>query len=455
MPRPGLRLALLTLLACLTCSLLPARPRSILLVSVDTLRADRLGAYGSPLGLTPHLDALAERSLVFEHAYAPAPFTLPSVSAMLTGIHPDELGVRSNAAVLAPGLPTLASQLAQGGWRTGAVVSNFVLRGRSGVGQGFELWDDQLADRERVRGVPEREARATTAAALEIAQQLADGGEPFFLWVHYQDPHGPYTPPPGYREARLAEGPPDSRRLPVAGDDRGLGGIPPYQLVEGQRDAAFYRAGYDAEVVHVDEQIGRLLAEGPFSEAIVLFAADHGEGLGERDLWFSHGEHLDEAMLRVPLLLKVPGRAPGVRRDLVSLLDLAPTLLALAGLPASEHVRGRDLLAAGAERVEAPLLATTFLESTVPRLALLEGGYRLVLGLRAGAVQTRELYRLGDDASDLAPERPEQAQSMQRRLAELRAELRRPRSRRQQLGDEEREALRALGYGSDAETGER
>src|SRR5258705_11130146 len=140
----------------------------LLVVTVDTLRADALGAYGSGLGLSPHLDALAAESVVFDAAYAAAPLTLPSLATLFTGRWPEERGVSSNEAALPQGVPTLASELRERGWRTGAVVSNFVLNGSAGLAQGFDRYDDRLPRREAVRHWPERSARDATDAALAM-----------------------------------------------------------------------------------------------------------------------------------------------------------------------------------------------------------------------------------------------------------------------------------------------
>jgi arylsulfatase A-like enzyme len=151
-----------------TCGGAPPPPDVLLLITVDTLRADRLGAFGSPLGLTPNLDALAEESALFTAAYAATPFTLPSLSALMTGRHPEELGIFRNESVLPETVPTLASELRDRGWQTQAVVSNFILRRSSGIGSGFDVFDDEFPQLEAVRKWPERIATGTTDAALRL-----------------------------------------------------------------------------------------------------------------------------------------------------------------------------------------------------------------------------------------------------------------------------------------------
>jgi arylsulfatase len=324
------------------------------LISVDTLRADRLGCYGNPLGLTPELDALAARSSVFEAAFAPTSFTRPSIASLLSGRYPEETGVHSNLAPFPEALPTLATQLRARGYRTGAVVSNAILASEAGLSRGFEHYDDRLEERERTRPQPERTAPRTTQDALAWLRDASGDSRPVFLWVHYQDPHGPYTPPEEYRALyREAERwPGDPALLPLGADNSGLRALPPYQAIDDEREPAFYRAGYDGEVRHSDAAIGELLrgveAQIGSEQLVIAFTADHGEALGEGGMWFAHASSLVDPLVRVPLLFAIPGRAAERRSDTASLVDLVPTLLAQLGVPPPSELRGRDLLAPGA-----------------------------------------------------------------------------------------------------------
>src|SRR5262245_33163745 len=261
-PMPRVRAPILAALCLAGCGGEPA-PRLFLLVSVDTLRADRLGAYGSDRGLTPRIDALARESELFRAAYAPASHTLPSIAALWTGRLPQEVGVVDNLSRLAPGAPTLAAELAERGFATAAVVSNWVLRRSSGLDAGFAVYDDELPHRESAREVPERSAGATTDAALQLVEQCAaEPARRCLVWAHYQDPHGPYTPPAGGRELHLARERAESdgrRLLPLLSGPFGAGGIPSYQALGDEREVAFYRAGYDAEIAYLDTEVGRLL----------------------------------------------------------------------------------------------------------------------------------------------------------------------------------------------------
>ena len=284
----------------------PAPPQSIVLITLDTTRADHLGAWGWPHARTPHLDALARRGTRFVRCDTAAPITLPSHATILTGLYPPRHGVRDNGTfVLADRFETVAERLAARGWDTAAVVSAIVLARRHGLAQGFRIYDDDLgAGYAAGTEVSERQAEATTAAALAAAGRLKP---PYFLWVHYFDPHEEYRPP-----TRFAE----------------LGG--PHRL-------------YDGEIAFMDDQIGRLLAGLP-KDARVVVVGDHGEMLGEHGEEH-HGLLLYRGSRRVPLILAGPGIPAGRREEcLVRTADVAPTLLALAGAPVPAGLDGEGLL---------------------------------------------------------------------------------------------------------------
>ncbi len=275
----------------------PAAPRrNLVLITLDTTRADHLGSYGWKDARTPNLDALAARGTRFVRCDTAAPVTLPSHATILTGLFPPRTGVRDNGTfVLAEKVETLAERLAAHGYDTAAVVSAIVLARRHGLNQGFRIYDDDLgAGFAAGTEVAERQAEPTTAAALAAAARLKP---PFFLWVHYYDPHEEYRPPT--RFAAAATGP---TRL------------------------------YDAEIAAVDDQIGVLLAKLP-KDVDVVVVGDHGEMLGEHGE-LHHGLLLYRAARRVPLIVAGPGVPAGRTEEcLVRTADVAPTLLALAGVP--------------------------------------------------------------------------------------------------------------------------
>ncbi|HXU45777.1 MAG TPA: sulfatase, partial [Thermoanaerobaculia bacterium] len=267
----------------------PADRPSILLVTLDTTRADAVGDASHRVE-TPNLDALAARGLRFDQAYTVAPQTLTAHTSMLTGLYPSEHGVRENGRYLAADRPLLPELLAAAGYRTAAFVSGFPLTRAFGLARGFAVYDDDLGP----RGI-ERPAPATTDRALAYLKTSGEG--PLFLWVHYYDAHDPYEPPEPFRSR--------------------------------------YRADpYLGEIAAVDQQLGRLLAgfrarvgRGPW-QAIVV--GDHGEGRGDHGEQF-HGHLLYQGAMRVPLAIAGSGISPGVREEPVSTRRVYDTVLAWAG----------------------------------------------------------------------------------------------------------------------------
>ncbi len=305
------------------------RPTAVVLISIDTLRADHVGAIAAATGtdgaadLTPHLDALAARGAVFTRAWTTAPLTVPAHASLLTGLVPPVHGLRTNsgAARIPPAetrrYPTVAEALHEQGWRTGAFVSASVLRAdRTGLAAGFDVYDDVPAAAPGALHDAERRAEETVAAALAW---LRGGSGSTFLWVHLFDPHAPYAAPQPW----------------------GAG-------AEHSADAT----GYAGEVRYVDHAVGLLLdglAAAGYRNAAVVVVADHGEALGEHGEP-THGFLLHEATLHVPLLVAAPGLVAAglVREDPVSIADVAPTLLGFADVPVPPGLGGRPLFAAGA-----------------------------------------------------------------------------------------------------------
>lgn len=294
---------------------------NLVLITLDTVRADRIGSYGYAAAETPWLDRLAAEGVRFAQASAPVPLTLPSHSSILSGLLPPHHGLRNNGAGSFPdGRETLATLLSGQGWRTGAFVGAFVLDRRFGLSRGFQTYDDEI---ERAPGAAvvleaERAGREVMDRALSWLGQ--DTSKPFFLWVHLYDAHAPYSP------------------------------------------------SYDGEIAKVDAEVGRLLQElerrGLSDSTVVAVAADHGEGLGEHGE-LTHGLLLYEPTLRVPLLVKGPGLAPRVVETPVSLVDLGPTLAGLVGKALPGTLDGRDLSAALREGKE-PAPADVYAETQYP-----------------------------------------------------------------------------------------
>jgi choline-sulfatase len=274
---------------------------SVLLVSVDTLRADHLPAYGYAKGATPHLDALAREGVVFEDVLSHCPLTLPAHASLFTGLLPPRHGVRDNAGfTLAAGQRPLAVRFREKGLATGGAVSSYVLRRATGVAEGFDLFDDAVTQK---GGASLGEQQRDGALAVEAVASWVEGlgGRRFFAFVHLYEPHAPYTPPAAYR------------------------GLP---------------SAYDGEIAYADELVGRLLdrlkSAGRLEDTVVAVTSDHGEGLGDHGEK-EHGFFVYREALHVPLLLRLPGRRrAGTRvKGVVAQVDVPATLLDLAGLDAS------------------------------------------------------------------------------------------------------------------------
>ncbi len=296
------------------------RPRNILLITLDTTRADHLGCYGHAAAQTPALDELAENGVVFDQAFSSAPMTLPSHATILTGLWPPEHGLRTNGEHrLDLSDPTLAEVLQQQGYRTGAFIASFTLDSRNGLDRGFEVYDDDMATAYDHRGDDNlgeyRPGDRVTNSALAWLEGQS-GEEPFFCWVHLFDPHLPYYP---HREL----------------SDTPLGA----------------RAGYDAEVAFMDMQVGRLTAfltrEDLAESTLVVAVGDHGEGLDEHGE-LDHGYMLYGTTLHVPLMFSLPGTIQGGRRvgAVVSLVDLYATILDLLDVGEVGERSGRSIAAA-------------------------------------------------------------------------------------------------------------
>jgi len=309
-------------------------PPDIILVTVDTLRADHTSAFGYEFDTTPHLAALAGRGAAFSRCVSQHPETGPSFASMMTSRHPRETGVRENGALLPADLPTLAEAFRAAGYRTGAFVSTYLLKPHAcKLERGFDEYDHEMDAPNLGKERFERLAEDTVARALAWLDARPE--EPAFLWVHLYDPHGLYDP--GEETARRFR------------KDRGLPDLDPSRIVAYQRFGESlspddYIARYDGEVHLADRAAGRLF-DAVGERAVVAFTADHGEGLGERDYWFRHGSLLNAAALRVPLVFAGPGVPGAFASDrVVTNLDVAPTLLDLAGLPPLPEARGSSLV---------------------------------------------------------------------------------------------------------------
>jgi arylsulfatase A-like enzyme len=411
-------------------------PPDVVLVVIDTLRADALGLYGAPRENAPHLAELARGGVVFENVVAPSSWTKTSMASILTGLDPARHGVRGVDHVLPAELPTLARLLRDAGWRTLGVQTNPWLHARFGFDAGFERYEFDFfgsADEVNARG-------------LELLD--AERGErPVFLYLHYMDVHAPYKPDRRWFDAPPLDvpgrGPLPDARLEALYRKRELGGPELDRRV---------RALYEAELRGLDDALGRLFealrARGLLEGGVLVVTSDHGESFGEHGE-VQHGRTFYPEVYAVPLVLHAPGRVPaGARIDArVRSIDVMPTLLALAGLALPEGVQGEPLLPMrpGAIRPRVARGAVGLNDQAPDRdLAAVVSDDRLYLHeRRSGRV---ELYDLAADPGalrDLGPAHPDAA-----RLAPL-AEpdgAGAPVPGRVELDETSRQQLEALGY---------
>ena len=396
------------------------RRPNVLLITVDTLRADHLGSYGYVRAKTPVLDALARRGVRFENAVAAIPLTGPSHSTILTGLYPPAHGVRDNVIFsLSPDHPTIATLLKRQGYRTGGFVSAYPVAGGFGFKAGFDTFDEGFHEAATAGvGGAERPANEAVDAALAWLQKPSPA--PFLAWLHLYDPHSPYRPPPPF-------------------------------------DAEFKDRPYDGEIAFTDQQLGRIMdwlhASGHEADTVVAMVADHGESLGEHDE-LTHAILIYQATLHVPLIIagpEVPANTVVAAR--VGTVDILPTLFGLLKLDPPGRIEGRDLRPSfngGRLGVQA-----LYAESLFGRLncrwsslrALVEGEWKLIQGAEP------ELYNLALDPSEarnLVSEEPERVRKMSDalRIAVRSMAPGGDTAKANAVSPEQAERLRSLGYTS-------
>jgi choline-sulfatase len=399
-------------------------PLNLLVMTLDTTRADHLGCYGYGRIQTPAIDGLAAEGTLYENAVTAVPITLPSHLTIFTGLYPVRHGVHENAGFyVAPESQTLAKLLRARGWQTAAFVGAFPLDHQTGIDQGFDLYDDNYQSSSSAGKHPSLRAYYDERPAAEVAAGAVawleeHGGKPFFLWTHFFDPHQPQRPPSPYRE-RYADSP------------------------------------YDGEIASVDEAIGHILEvlrrRGLLDRTLVVLVADHGESLGEHGE-MSHAVLLYSATLRVPLIVRDPrDLAPRRVRTLVGTVDIFPTVLARLGLEVPAGCQGKELprenAAAPAHReVYGESLYGSLLYGWSPLERLASDSWAYLRGPK------REwLFDLSSDPAeleDLAPSRPDLVAALRARTRELRQELA-PEGVQFSEGTvsaETRDRLAALGY---------
>ena len=413
----GLLAVLLLAASCRSKERFPNAP--VILISIDTLRADHLPDYGYKGVETPSLQALRKDAILYDNAYSHVPLTLPSHAALLTGLLPFENGVRDNVGFrLSSKHPTLASLLKAQGYATGAAVSTYLLRGERGIGAGFDLYDDHLEKLNE--GVTERSGYEAEAALEKWLESSPSSGNAVFAFLHLYEPHTPYEPPEPFK-TRYASAP------------------------------------YDGEIAAADAVVGRFLAylkkKNLYDPAIVIVLSDHGEGLND------HGEEEHSVLLyrediRVPLFVKLPGSrlAGKTIAAPVALTDVLPTVAMLVGMPVPAGLHGINLIHAGEKGQDAQ--RRIYSETLYPRLHL---GWADLASLTDASYQyieapRPELYDLAADPGqkhDLSAGRPPAFRTMRLELANMNRPFLAPEA----VSPEELKKLAALGYITVSEAG--
>ena len=393
----------------------PAPPRNLVLITIDTLRADRLGVYGYMNARTPTIDGLARGAARFSHAYAAAPITLPSHASLMTGRYPPSHGARHNGMRVDPSVPTLAERLKAAGFATGAFVAAFPLDHRFGLQKGFDRYEDRMPATAQGRPANERPGREVVDQAL--AWLTANRGKRFFLWVHLFEPHAPYGRPGDRRPMTLR---------------------------------------YDDDVAEADRQVGRLISalSSDMRSTVTVIASDHGEAFGEHGE-IGHSIFVYDTTLQVPLIIAGPSIDPRVVDQPVGLVDVASTALKLLGLePLTGD--GIDLSPVllgqqreGDDNQKAPA-RELYAESFAP---LLDFGWSPLRTIRAGglkyiAAPKPELFNVRNDAAEttnLADAQAERARALNERVNQISPATLAPTA---SLDPASLQRLQSLGYAS-------
>jgi arylsulfatase A-like enzyme len=338
-------------LLCITLLVSPSCRRhrvaeryNILLIAVDTLRADRLGCYGYGRETSPRLDALAKQSMFFEHAFCPIPKTSASFASLMTGLLPSVHKTRPNRGTLYEKYLTLAEMLQAQGYQTAAVVDNANLSSVFKFNQGFESYTEVWNE------VAEKTASSPFITARVLDFIAKPHAKPFFMWVNYIDPHSPYVPPQEFiRDQAPGRDLRTLKRAIISGRMRRE------MAKNGEYMEGYYIARYDGAVRYVDSLVGLILdalsRRGLDKNTVVVFVADHGEDLGERNYFFDHGSLTFTASVRIPLMVRIPGRKAETIRAPVSNMDVYPTILEMLGLDPPYEMQGVSLFAPKADRL--------------------------------------------------------------------------------------------------------
>ena len=413
---------------------------NVLLITIDTLRADHLGCYNYFRKTSPNIDHFASTGVLFEHAYCQMPTTGPSHASIFSSNYPRRLGLLKNGWVLSSQYPTLAENLKKNGYVTSAFVSSFTLDPQFGFARGFDEYDAKFSSQgssggsdfdwegQHVEGGFDQRGDVTTLKAINWIQKHRK--EKFFLWVHYFDPHSPYTPPKPYADDFLKE-----TRTPL---DQEI-------------------ANYDGEILFVDVQVGKLLNyfkdESLDSKTLIIIASDHGEGLGQHN-WMRHGRNVYDELTRILLLMRFPDVIPVNLRlnHIVQGIDIAPTILDLLKIKKEKSFQGQSLLPIVFDPKKASnqiaFLERRLYEDLVgQKFGIRKGGLKYIWAPEEG---TEELYDLTKDSRELlnkAQWEPELTKKLNHAIQVWRQEQETGYQReRQTIDDKIKKKLKSLGY---------
>lgn len=449
-----------------------SKPPNVVLFVFDALRPDHTSTYGYDRPTTPNLDRLAEDAVLFESVAPSAAFTLPSMATLFTSLNPVKHGVRRHLDPhgiedrLDPRFVTLAERLKERGYATAAVVSNSLFVMDTGFEQGFDHFDPS----ER------RDAGPTTDAALKWLEERKEDG-PYFLWVHYIDPHWPYNAPPGFKRPFTHADQGEYESL-FRGFKQGRVDADRIYFENRLSEAGLMRgiAEYDNEIAYMDQHMGRLLDQVNRENTLIAAVSDHGESMGEHGLFFAHSFYLYNPIQKAVMLIKPPGWKGAARvSETVRLLDFLPTVLGLAGIDPPGGLEGVDLAPLweepGGGSWDLPVYAESepryftpdggfryparkraYLEGNMGKWRMMQaGGYKLILIPGEGC----ELYDVAADpgeTTNLFEARPDAAAALSRKLMEILKDDRFDASqgKRVPLAQDERalKLLRELGYGN-------
>ncbi len=419
---------------------------NVLLVSIDTLRADHLSAYGYARPTSPNIDALARRGLLFEQAETVQSATWPALTTLHTSLYPSAHGVKWNGHSMPEGLPTLADLLQGRGFSTSAFITNMTRGRHPGFSRLFLSRDG---------GQVEADRRALGQAVAQLGRER---DRRFFMWVHFLSPHADYAPPAPFDRAFAQPG--ASR---VRGEIEELSALRRSGAALSEADVAHVVGLYDGEIAFVDELVGRLLAalreHGLEKRTLVVLTADHGEDLYQHNRYFFHSPSIYGSSMRIPLVFALPGVLPEGRRSdhLASLVDVAPTILGLLGLPIPSTLQGENLLPGGGLPAR-PVRSLAFGETNGRIFTARSPDWRFVFNPEGHhpeapggpyRIAGAELFDLVVDAReerDLASARTEVVRAFTAQVQAFRARTARPGAAPAAPDPEALEELRALGY---------